>query len=341
MQRFSIAFCCFNSEERIATALAAVTQNVPREVPIIVVDDGSLDKTADIASNFEISLVRLPSNRGYGKARQTALEACNSEILIFLDDSSIIDAHWWSNLQSVWSDAPGETIAIAGPMLARVQRNMFGYSERHNPFIPNYSLGQTKLKLAIRLQNYLAGSAQLKSGYVFSCANGNLGVRLKEVLSIGGYDIECRIGGEDEDLCERIVQNFGTKSIWFDTTLAVAQIDSFSFRSILRRSFRYGKVSARRFRLKGGIPTFFPLPTALIVLTTFSLYSRGIAHELLTLVIFPLLIPMSNRTLNLKNFLRIYFDFYIRFCIETANNVGFVYFLISELGKNRKEEEFS
>ena len=53
---------------------------------VIVVDDGSTDRTAEIASGFEgVRLIRHPVNRGYGAALKTGFAAASHELVGFLD----------------------------------------------------------------------------------------------------------------------------------------------------------------------------------------------------------------------------------------------------------------
>jgi len=53
---------------------------------VIVVDDGSTDRTAEIAGGFEgVRLIRHPANRGYGAALKTGFAAASHELVGFLD----------------------------------------------------------------------------------------------------------------------------------------------------------------------------------------------------------------------------------------------------------------
>jgi len=57
-----------------------------RELEIIVVDDGSSDKTAELASAFPfVRVIRHATNRGYGAALKTGFRAANHDWLAFLD----------------------------------------------------------------------------------------------------------------------------------------------------------------------------------------------------------------------------------------------------------------
>lgn len=69
------------------TAIAKVVGAIPRSVSeIIVVDNGSTDKTAEIAANAGARVLREPA-KGYGAACLAGLAAVadTSEIVVFLD----------------------------------------------------------------------------------------------------------------------------------------------------------------------------------------------------------------------------------------------------------------
>ena len=63
-------------------------------IDIVVVDDGSTDRTAEIARRYsdEVRLIQHPKNRGYGAALKTGFASSNSELLAFLDGDGTCDA---------------------------------------------------------------------------------------------------------------------------------------------------------------------------------------------------------------------------------------------------------
>ena len=100
MATLSIVIPAYNEEQAIAEILArclASREPIARKtgltgVEIVVVDDGSRDKTREIASKHqEIKLISHPVNRGYGAALMTGFSAATGDYLGFLDADGTCD----------------------------------------------------------------------------------------------------------------------------------------------------------------------------------------------------------------------------------------------------------
>jgi len=68
-----------------------------REYPVLVVDNGSTDETSGVCEGFSGELnVRyvVESKMGLSHARNRAVEECNTEYLVFLDDDAKPDPRW-------------------------------------------------------------------------------------------------------------------------------------------------------------------------------------------------------------------------------------------------------
>ncbi|MEW5707130.1 MAG: glycosyltransferase family 2 protein [Actinomycetota bacterium] len=74
----------FNEEERIASTINAV-RGIRSVGRILVVDDGSIDRTAEIAEQEGAQVIRIGKNIGKGKALQSAIQYINEDIILFLD----------------------------------------------------------------------------------------------------------------------------------------------------------------------------------------------------------------------------------------------------------------
>lgn len=95
---FSIVIPAFNEENGIAAILkrvlavqSALVEQGLNKLEVIVVDDGSRDRTAQIVSGLvtdgstTLKLIRHRANRGYGAALKTGFAHANGDLVAFLD----------------------------------------------------------------------------------------------------------------------------------------------------------------------------------------------------------------------------------------------------------------
>ena len=85
----TIVVACYNHGEYLAEAIeSAVAQTYPCEV--IVVDDGSQDDSADVASRYPVTLIRQP-NRGLPAARNAAIKVAQGSHILPLDADDVLE----------------------------------------------------------------------------------------------------------------------------------------------------------------------------------------------------------------------------------------------------------
>src|SRR5690349_10518283 len=98
--KLSIVIPAYNEEdaiEAILTQCLAAREPLKKatglsEVEVIAVDDGSKDRTRELAGKFkEARLLVHPQNRGYGAALMTGFEAATGDYLSFLDADGTCD----------------------------------------------------------------------------------------------------------------------------------------------------------------------------------------------------------------------------------------------------------
>jgi len=92
----SIIVPAYNAEKYIADAIGSVLRQTYPYFELIIVDDASTDRTAEVVQSFSdqrIKLIRHASNKGPGAARNTAIEAASGKWIAFLD----ADDQWKAN----------------------------------------------------------------------------------------------------------------------------------------------------------------------------------------------------------------------------------------------------
>jgi poly-beta-1,6-N-acetyl-D-glucosamine synthase len=95
-----VVIAAYNEEDSIEATLRSVWGNYPR-LEIIVVDDGSTDRQAEVAREFArahagVTVLRLPDRTGKSPALNLALQYTKAEVIVCLDADSALapDAIW-------------------------------------------------------------------------------------------------------------------------------------------------------------------------------------------------------------------------------------------------------
>lgn len=105
--RLTIVIPAYNEEEAIGSiierCLAARETIVARspvdQVEVIVVSDGSTDRTAEVAGSYdEVRLIVFEHNRGYGAAIKKGFETASGELVGFLDADGTCDPSFFATL---------------------------------------------------------------------------------------------------------------------------------------------------------------------------------------------------------------------------------------------------
>lgn len=99
LSSLSVFFPFWNEEkniERVVTSAIPVAKKVAKEWEILIIDDGSTDKTLSIAKELakkdkHIHVVAHTQNRGYGAALKSGLEKARYEYVVFTDGDNQFD----------------------------------------------------------------------------------------------------------------------------------------------------------------------------------------------------------------------------------------------------------
>lgn len=96
MMDLSIVIPAFNESGKIGADVAEASAFLRRAAlsgEVIVVDDGSGDRTAEIASDAGGRVIRLPENQGKGRAVQAGVSRSSGGVVLVADSGSCVPFH--------------------------------------------------------------------------------------------------------------------------------------------------------------------------------------------------------------------------------------------------------
>ncbi|KUK97877.1 MAG: Putative glycosyl transferase family 2 protein, partial [Parcubacteria bacterium 32_520] len=103
----------YNEQATIAEVIKTV-KKVPEIISIMVVSDGSTDRTVEIAHSLDVQVYEIGKNIGKGGAIKRGFDKTNSEILLFLDADLIglKTEHIYSLVDPIIDDSADMTIGL-------------------------------------------------------------------------------------------------------------------------------------------------------------------------------------------------------------------------------------
>jgi len=236
----SVVIPAYQAEDEIAQCLRSILeQTYPRDLyEIIVVNNGSTDRTATVAREFPVRVVDEP-RRGVAQARNAGIAQARGELVVFTDADCVADRNWIEALVKRLSSEDG----LGG---------VGGYLANLSP--------QTPLQYYIGERNLLAQETAIEdrpySAPFVITANAILPRRLIE--EVGGFDPQCKIAGEDADLCWRIADK--GRRFAFAPDAVVYHRHRSTVGAFCRWMFRYGMGSVylmKKHRRRYGIGRIF------------------------------------------------------------------------------------
>lgn len=183
--KLSFVIPAYNEEKYIGDCLASIQKEMQGKdygIEIIVVDNASTDRTAEVAGGFPGVRVVHESRKGLTRARQKGLEEAEGEFLAYLDADTRLPHEWFGIIEKKLFD--DKSIACySGP-----------YRYYDGPKYYRTILGML-WKISAPITYRMVG---------FMVLGGNFVARKKALLDMGGFDTDIEFYGEDTDIARRI-----------------------------------------------------------------------------------------------------------------------------------------
>lgn len=184
--QYSAIIPAHNEADRIAGALQSATSQSLPPSEIIVVDDGSTDRTPEIARTFPgVTVIRHHHCRGLAQARNTGLDAATSDWVALLDADDCWDSEK-IKLQAELARSPDVGLVYCGIRFSMPDQQ---YVVQHASLFPS----QRQLRRTLLLKNCITGSG---SAVIF---------RRNLLERSGGFDTTLKMS-EDRDMWIRLAQ---------------------------------------------------------------------------------------------------------------------------------------
>lgn len=93
----SVVVCCYNAEKHLSKCLEALKAQTYHNFEIIVVDDGSTDRTSEVAKRHSARLIRI-DHRGLPAARNVGVKSAKGDVIAFTDADCVAEPRWLGKL---------------------------------------------------------------------------------------------------------------------------------------------------------------------------------------------------------------------------------------------------
>ena len=180
--RVSVVVCAYNAERTMDACLASLEKLTYPDYEVIVVNDGSTDRTREISESYPYCRIISQENKGLSVARNVGAEAASGEIVAYTDSDCVADPDWLNYL--VGTMETKGFAACGGPNFSPTETSLVAEAVAVSPGAPCHVL------LDDEIAEHIAGC--------------NMAFRRDVLLAIGGFDRTFRAAGDDVDICWRL-----------------------------------------------------------------------------------------------------------------------------------------
>jgi GT2 family glycosyltransferase len=217
--RVSVIVCTHNGERTLAQCLERLRDLSYPDFEVIVVDDGSIDGSADIARAHGARLVQT-EHRGLSFARNAGVARATGEVVAFLDDDAYPDSDWLHYVAAALR--ANAHAGMGGPNIPPDDDGLIADCVAAAPGGPIHVLISDR-----------------EAEHVPGC---NMAFRKAALEEVGGFDERFRVAGDDVDVCWRLQES--GRTLGFCAGAVVMHRRRDSVRRYLKQQYGYGKAEA-------------------------------------------------------------------------------------------------
>src|SRR5204862_3108660 len=216
----SIVVCSYNGAATLRGCLESLGKIDYPKFEIILVDDGSTDNTAQIASEFpNVRYIHQP-NRGLSAARNTGAAAARGAVFAYTDADCMADVDWLYYLIGTLTSS--DFAGVGGPNVPPPAKTWIHACVAAAPGGPSHVL------LTDTVAEHIPGCNMAFWRWAFE--------------NVGGFDPEYHAAGDDVDFCWRLQQ--AGSVIAFSPTAIVWHHRRFTLRAFRKQQEGYGEAES-------------------------------------------------------------------------------------------------
>ena len=218
--KVSVVVATYNGAATLKETLRSLEKLNYPDFEVMVVDDGSTDKTGEVARSFESVRYVHQENLGLSVARNTGIATAKGEVIAFTDDDCRVDEDW---LHFLVSD---------------LLRNEFQGIGGHN-FLPPEDSPTAAVVMASPGGPAHVMLTDREAEHIPGC---NMAFYKSVLDDVGGFDPIYRKAGDDVDLCWRLQQ--ASHRIGFSHAGFVWHYRRSTAVAYLKQQYGYGEAEA-------------------------------------------------------------------------------------------------
>lgn len=228
--RISVVVAFYNAARTLEECLDSLLEVNYPDYEVIVVNDGSTDRSADIMERYPFHNITHSTNRGISAGRNTGFRAATGKIVAYIDSDARADPYWLTYLASTYVEQ--DVSGVGGPNPVPPDDAWVAQCVFRSPG------GPTQVMLDDSTAEHIPG-----------CNMSFLKSALEEV---GGFDEQFTTAADDVDICWRLI-DAGFR-IGFNASAVVWHHRRPSIRAYWRQQVGYGLSESR---LERKFPTKF------------------------------------------------------------------------------------